>query len=322
VYTLLCLRASMRAGAGDSAGAWTDVFAALRFGRLLSHGGTNIEWLIGLATEQVAAQVLVNLIQATRPPASELRIHREAYTNLSPMGTLETKIQTERILGLDLMQAIHLHGIQGVWKLEHPQATLNPPDDCDAQFREAVDWRMVMANIHTLWNRIQDIHNRSTHAERKAGWAEMARQWKAAGAEGQKLSFSRKALARLQTAEDRDGFTRRLICRLGAPSCAWLVQLSDGWFRWVQTHANMLVAFALAEHKADTGEYPEQLTDLTPKYLDAIPNGVFSGKPLVYTKTRTGYLFYTAGPNGVDLIGRLTSDDPPGLNIGVRMAST
>lgn len=318
---LFCARANLRAGRGDHAGAWSDVFAALRLGRLVSSGGTWMEVILGLAIEHIAAATLLGLIEWTDMTANELRTHREAYAQLPPMGDLESKTQNERVFGLDLIQAIHRHGVPVLKKLEQPGTNDPGSDESGALLRDAVDWRMVAANVHTHYDRVMDIHRRSTHAERKAGWNEYAQQLKASAAEGRRMSLSRWALTRLKTAEARQTITRRLIYRLNSTADIWVVQLYEGWFRWKQLRENLLLAFALAEHLAEKGEYPNELTQLSPTYIDPVPNGVYSERPLVYKKADAGYLFYTSGPSGIESGGRLNSDNPPGDDIGVRMPS-
>ncbi len=79
-----------------------------------------------------------------------------------------------------------------------------------------------------------------------------------------------------------------------------------------QRHRNLLVAFALAAHHADTGRYPERLSDLAPNYLKDIPCDLFSEKPLVYARTEDSYGFYSVGVNGED-------DGGEGDDVAVRM---
>ena len=100
---------------------------------------------------------------------------------------------------------------------------------------------------------------------------------------------------------------------------ATLKQLCDVTYRTEQKRANLTLAFALAEHHADTGKYPVALADLKPKYVTAVPEDLFTGKPLKYTKTDSGYLLYSVGVNGKDDGGKFYADTPPGDDLGVRM---
>ena len=75
----------------------------------------------------------------------------------------------------------------------------------------------------------------------------------------------------------------------------------------------------MAAYRADTGRYPARLAELAPKYLAAVPDDLFAGKPLVYRPSEAGYLLYSVGINGKDDGGRWTDDDPPGDDLRVRM---
>src|SRR5947209_7864913 len=79
-----------------------------------------------------------------------------------------------------------------------------------------------------------------------------------------------------------------------------------------QNLRNLHVAFALAAYHADLGRYPEKLAELAPKYIDQIPDDLFSGRPLICRLEGDGYLLYSVGVNGIDDGGRGYDDDPPG----------
>ena len=96
-------------------------------------------------------------------------------------------------------------------------------------------------------------------------------------------------------------------------------KISNSADRAEQIQRSGLLAAGLAAHFADLKKYPDKLADLAPKYLAKIPEDVFSGKPLIYTPTKSGYLFYSVGVNGIDDCGQLISEEPRGDDIGVRM---
>jgi hypothetical protein len=91
--------------------------------------------------------------------------------------------------------------------------------------------------------------------------------------------------------------------------------------RGVQQNQNLHLAFALAAYHADHKKYPAALADLVPKYIDKIPDDLFSGKPLIYKPTGAGYLLYSVGVNGADDGGKTFGDTPPGDDLVVRMPS-
>ncbi len=54
------------------------------------------------------------------------------------------------------------------------------------------------------------------------------------------------------------------------------------------------------------GKFPEQLSQLVPDILSEIPTDPFSGKPLIYRRTPSGFIVYSVGSNGKDDGGRET----------------
>lgn len=64
--------------------------------------------------------------------------------------------------------------------------------------------------------------------------------------------------------------------------------------------------FALKAYKIDTGNLPQNLSDLSPKYLQKLPEDPYSGKPLQYKPEKK--IIYSVGVNGQDQ-GGSTGDD-------------
>jgi hypothetical protein len=89
--------------------------------------------------------------------------------------------------------------------------------------------------------------------------------------------------------------------------------------RCEQGQRNLHLAFALAAYQRDHGQYPAKLEELTPKYVESIPDDLFSGNPLIYRLVDKGYLLYSVGPNGKDEDGRGNNDEPRGDDLSVRM---
>ena len=59
-------------------------------------------------------------------------------------------------------------------------------------------------------------------------------------------------------------------------------------------------AAALALYRLGEGDYPDSLEAMVPKYLETLPVDLFHAAPLVYQKTKAGYLLYSRGGNGKD----------------------
>ena len=59
-------------------------------------------------------------------------------------------------------------------------------------------------------------------------------------------------------------------------------------------------AAAIEIHRLTTGAYPDELSQLTPKLLDAVPLDPVTDQPLIYRRHPDGYLLYSVGSNGID----------------------
>jgi hypothetical protein len=70
--------------------------------------------------------------------------------------------------------------------------------------------------------------------------------------------------------------------------------------------ANLVqTAMALQAFRLETGHYPTQLSELTPRFMTKVPADPFGkGGPLLYFLTARKYLLYSVGPDGKDNKGQ------------------
>jgi hypothetical protein len=66
----------------------------------------------------------------------------------------------------------------------------------------------------------------------------------------------------------------------------------------------LICDLAIRVYRWEHGADPASLGDLVPEHLSAVPQDPFSGGPLVYRRTATGYVLYSVGYNGRDDGGR------------------
>jgi hypothetical protein len=83
-----------------------------------------------------------------------------------------------------------------------------------------------------------------------------------------------------------------------------------------QTYVNLArIAVALERHRLATGQFPDRLELLTPRFLAQIPHDVINGEPLKYNRTADGqFVLYSIGWNETDDGGTV------GLNKGGNFA--
>ena len=60
------------------------------------------------------------------------------------------------------------------------------------------------------------------------------------------------------------------------------------------------VSLAIQRYRLATGNLPDTLADLVPRYLDAVPEDPFDGRTLRYEKLETGFVVYSIGEDRMD----------------------
>jgi hypothetical protein len=310
--TALCARAMARTTAGDYAAAWQDLMACQRLGRLIATGGgILVEYMIGVALVDFATKAQVALVGHTSHPLDRVRGWQADLRGLRPMPSVADKFDVgERFLCLDSVEAV-IHGGGGgldvLIGLSGTQARKNLAQE--RLLNLSIDYDPAFRAVNRMCDRAVAAARLPDRAARRAEYdlirADVA-VWKAETADAGLWSKF------WMSAAERGEYVGKVIVTLLLPLLEKIQNMAD---RIEQTEANLHVAFALAAYRAETGRYPAKLDDLAPK----VPVDLFSGKPLVYRPTDTGYLLYSVGVNGRDEEGRGTDDGPPGDDLAVRI---
>ncbi|HEV3236672.1 MAG TPA: hypothetical protein VGZ25_06760 [Gemmataceae bacterium] len=313
--TTLTCRAMLRIAEGKTEEAWHDLLACHRLGRLIARGGSLIEMLVGIAIDQVASKAdLAFLDHASLTPKQALA-YLEDLQKIPPMPALADKMDLgERFMLLDgMMSASH----QGVSVFDDPSRLIEgrpPSDQSKARlFTFNVNWDPALRNANAWldrWVAALQIKDRQARMQELASIAEDLRTLKQ---EVANLDGIGKALT---GPTGRGEMIGNIVIVMMLPAFEKIQVAAD---RCEQTQRNLHLAFALAAYKIDQGHYPAKLDELAPKYIDGIPDDIFSGNPLIYRPVDKGYLLYSVGPNGKDDDGRSLEDEPRGDDIIVRM---
>ena len=95
---------------------------------------------------------------------------------------------------------------------------------------------------------------------------------------------------------------------LHAKAKAWAPFFTERVFEldpWVRVHFDLAgTALAVERCRLATGEVPEQLSELVPRYLARVPTDPFDGQPIRYRCTGSGYVLYSILEDGQDNGGR------------------
>ena len=87
-----------------------------------------------------------------------------------------------------------------------------------------------------------------------------------------------------------------------------IFKVSESYVRQQAMLACGEAAVAAERFRRQERRWPEQLAEMTPKYLKEVPTDPYSGKPLLLRRTPNGLIIYSVFTNGVDDGGKIRSD--------------
>jgi hypothetical protein len=313
----LAARALLRVAEGDADGAWQDLLACHRLGRLVGRGGTLIEALVGMAIDGLAARADLAFLAHGKLDAKRLTACLRDLEKLPPLPAVADKLDLiERFSTLETALLIDRHGARYLEGLTADRP--KEPDPVVERALQGIAWDGALRNINLWYDRVVAAVREPDRPAREKKLADIEAELKAMKA---RLT-AEGALARMlgdASADARGKVIGEVVLGLMAPAFRKVQSAAD---RAGQTQDNLQVAFALAAHRAEHGRYPKELDALAPAYLARVPPDLFSGKPLIYRPGEGGYLLYSVGPNGKDEGGRGPKDEPPGDDLAVRMPPT
>jgi hypothetical protein len=314
----LTVRAMLHLGEGRYDDAWQDLLALHRLGRLMAQGGTLIEGLVGIAIENIASHAELAILDHKDIDARRLKSCLRDLQKMPPMPAIADRVDlTERLILLENIVLLDRHGMQFLQRNFIAEALGNIPEAKAKEFLDKADWDPALRSVNGWMDRLAAAMRVPERAAREQQLEKFDKELKALKDKLFEKGELAKALADGKTspAIKTKLFGDALICLL-APSLRKVQSAAD---RTEQIQRNLHVAFALGAYQREQGRYPKTLDALAPKYLEKIPQDLFTGKALTYRPADKGYLLYSFGPNGKDDGGRYYDDDPPGDDPRVRM---
>jgi hypothetical protein len=315
--TTLCARAMQRVAEGKVDEAWQDLMACHRLARLVGHGPSLIESLVGIAIDAIVSNAELAYLERAKLTTKQIQERLKDLQALPAFPPMADKIDLmERFCYLDCTQMIRRGGIKALEGLSDGSIPPEAKGGRAQQNLELLDWDEVMRNGNKRYDRLAAAIRIGDRAQREKELDKLDDELKA-----QKRDLTDSgALARLLLGGPPDKAAAKtmsdVLIALLLPAVR---KVQSAYDRSAQIQRNLQVAFAMAAYHKDNGRYPAKLDDLAPKYLAAVPGDIFSGKAIIYKPAKNGYLFYSVGINGKDDEGRWYDDDPPGDDPRVRM---
>ena len=313
----LSARAMLRVGEKQYDAAWEDLLTCHRLGRLVGRGGTLIEGLVGIAIEAIAANSTLSYLDKVDMTPAQLRARLGDLQKLPKPSPMADKIDTgERYMYADCAVMIKQGGLKALEGLAGGDGG-NVPKLTPEQQKAwaALDWSPITEGGNVWYDRMSAAMRLPTRAERHAAMEKLENELK---------ELTKKAKSPEQLAAFGKGPPDKAVVKaigdiligLLLPAVRKVQEAED---RNTQTQQNLRVAFAMALFKKENGKYPAALDALSPKYLPAVPNDLYTGKPLIYRPEGVGYVFYSVGMNEKDDGGNWHDDEPKGDDIRVRI---
>jgi hypothetical protein len=309
----LAARAMLRAGQRRHEEAWQDLLACHRLGRLIARGGTLIEFLVGVALDGIATQAELGFLESAGLDPRRIQSCLRDLRKLPPFPDVADKIMMgERYMFLEHLTLLDRHGMK--YLAAASGAPAQEPNPLTEHLLDNVDWNPAMKIANGWYDRLVAALRLKDLASREQTLHDITADLKAL----KKKLVEGGGMAKLYggAKEAKGKVMGDLLVTMLLPAAGKVQTAAD---RAAQHYANLSLAFALAWYKADKGSYPQKLAELAPKYVNAIPLDIFSGKPLIYRPSVNGYLLYSVGVNGTDDEGRGPEDKPKGDDLAVRM---
>jgi hypothetical protein len=317
----LAARVMLRTGQGAAGDAWQDLLACHRLGRLVGRGATLLDGLAGFSIEGTSSRAALAFLAQEKLDAKQLANCLRDLQELPPLPGIARQLDlSERFLVLDSLMMIVRQSVGYLDRLAASRTTIpsSLPQDIIERWRVEgltdIDWDRALTNANRWYDRLAAAARESDRKSRDKKLDQIVADVKALKT---KRADPEELVRRLRSdAGARGEFIGDIVIGLLLPSADRLAKSAD---RVQQVHDNVILAFALACYQRELGRYPKELAALAPKYLERIPQDLFSGQPLIYRPKENGYLLYSVGVNGKDEDGRGYEDDPPGDDLSVRM---
>ena len=302
----LTARAMLRLRGGDDAGAWADLMAARRLGRLVGRGSTILEALVGTAMAACADDGCRAFITRDKLPAALLRSCRNDLAAQATWPDIRNAIANDRFDTLDSAMMLargRKDEVGGMLEIFYGLKPNRLTRWATEEIRSHIDWNEVLRDQNRWFDMMYRAQSVTDVRKRREALAKVDREFEKVSRRhsarltpvGLVRSF---APALIQTYHFRQKritlYISEFLASMATSSMGYLLDRQDH----IRTSSEiLLVATGLALCEAETGFFPAKLAELAPKYLKAVPRDRFSGKALVYRLAGRGCVVYSVGMN-------------------------
>ncbi len=284
---ILLIRAYLRVGENDVPGAFSDLSAIRRIGRLLSRGGL-LEYLSGRSFDTMADWGGAVLLQSGKLSEETCRRHLNELKQLSPFPSADAVLNVDgRHINLDALQFSARH------RQETCQALRPSPEEIDESAIDAlyaIDWNVAMRTLNERYDVAVLAAQESDPIKRQS----LAKQYWRTRYSSDK-SFLEKALHAAQT---EPGELSQFMGNLTFEDTAPTGILNTGLEH--QARGTVVrAAYAAHLYQTDHGSYPRSIDLITP-ILGKLPLDPFTGELLRLDSVDEEIIIYSVGLDRID----------------------
>jgi hypothetical protein len=329
---LLTIQATLRLHDGDISGAWQDITALYRLGRLESQQPSTVNLLVGYTAHGNATDATMILSQYAGLTASQAKEYLSQLQNLPPMQPY-WKIcdEMERCCSIELLMALV--------DTRKPDATISSAEYDENGYvfepnpqtrrifvalkqllaKKNTDCTKLLLRFNAWWNRLVDACKCSTAVEASVKLNTLLVEARQEAKRTTDLVLSGKPTPVSDMSPEEKA--KHIAALAGLTFWVGMSKNVIYCEKDHQTRENMaLITLALAGYRADhQGKYPKTLAELTPTYIDTIPKDMMTGGDFHYKLENGGYRLYSVSRNLKDDGGHNFNDEYDAL--GGRSAS-
>lgn len=300
IARLLAIRANLALAEGRLDDALSDTLIVHRLARHVGSGISLIELLVGLSLDARACSLERRLITHPKFDRNHLAVLKAEVSQLKKLpNAIETITLGDRLIGLSNL-VLFAREMEGDIELTEEFSTIpylfkwEDRDALRATLANKIDWDIVLREWNGFHNQLQAMtrENQLQQFRKIENDLPDLREWEA--------NFQDPQI-RLQMLIDERGTSSKLYGQL-----LMMLQLPNveptltAEMRNAMRRTTLNVAMSLLKYKYDRGRYPRSLDELTPKYLEEVPQDVFGTGGLIYKSDGQSFTVYSVGMNGED----------------------
>ncbi len=277
---------------------------------------------MGLSIDGTACAGDLALAQSGKLNSRQAAFLQDELRKLPPMTGVVDRIDVaERIMFLDSAGFVAAGGPDALVKF-YPEYSEEIPQGepvLVTLFRPAfksIDWNTVLRVCNDHFEHIKQACQNPSIDERRKAVEAIDREFNTMSAEFASLkSFDNSKL----TGESSGVYLGHIMAKvlIWKLTPAFNAALPAEGRAQVRGDLSQL-ALALAGYRSDSGQYPDRLDALAPKYIPELPKDRFTdAADYIYKTDGKGYILYSVGPDGKDDGGRGPDDEPEGDDIAI-----